>query len=259
MCRIISIANQKGGVGKTTTTINLAVSLVNLDKKVLCVDLDPQANLTMGFGYPNPDEISTNKIEDLLIEPTLLAESAKEDYIINAYGVDFIPASIELAGMDNILINRMKRESALENVLKKHKHNYDFILIDCLPSLGILTINALTACDEIIIPVQSQFYAAKGLTGLINTISAVRDNLNPDLTIAGIIFTMVDKRSKHQKEVVDVVTTFSGEQIRVFQNSIPNSVKVSDNQSKGKPIIGEKDNTVAKAYVAVAKELLGVA
>jgi len=253
MSRIIAVANQKGGVGKTTTTINLAVALAAMGHRVLCVDLDPQANLTMGLGYPNPEEIATSKIEELLLAP---ADS--NDYILHAYGVDFIPASIELAEIETKIINKVGRENTLKKLLEKHKTNYDFILIDCLPSLGILTINALTAADEIIIPVQSQFYAAKGLTGLMESIAIVKENTNADIKIAGILFTMVDARSNHQKDVVDVVTDYSGGAIRIFKTTIPTSVKVSDNQSKGKPIIGEKNNAVAMAYEAVARELLEV-
>jgi len=262
MCKVSSICNQKGGVGKTTTAINLGVALANEGKRVLAIDLDPQANLTMALGYDQPDELETtiaslisNEIND---RNSVRSDSGsgKEDYILSAHGVDFIPSSIELAGIENLLINTMSRENVLKKLLGKHKDNYDYILIDCLPSLNVLTVNALTASNDVIIPVQAQYLSAKGLELLLGTISNVKANLNPKLNIAGVLITMLDTRGNFQKEVVNTISESYGRYIRIFDSHIPTSVKVSENQSKGAAIIGEKNNKVAQGYESLAKELM---
>ena len=254
MNKVIAISNQKGGCGKTTTAINLAVSLANKGKKVLCVDFDGQANLTMGFGFHYPDELDTN-IAKMLIE-SINEPSSKKPYILNSNGVDFIPASLELVNLENILINVMSRENVFKNFLEPLKANYDYIIIDCLPALNILTINALVASDEVIIPVQGQYFSLKGLEMLIDTIYKVQRNLNKDLKIAGILFTMIDGRSNFQKEAVSTVLNNYGTAIKCFRNSIPVSVKVSDKQSQGQPIVGTKNNSVGIAYDLVTEELI---
>lgn len=258
MCRIISIINQKGGVGKTTTAINLGVSLAKLNKKVLLIDFDPQGNLTMALGFAQPDEIEIN-ISKLLLEEingNINEEISANDYIKSAEGIDFIAANIELAGLENILINTMSRENILKNFLYKHKKNYDYILIDCLPSLNILTINALTASDEVIIPVQAQYLSAKGLELLLSTITKVKNNLNDKLKITGVLITMLDKRAAFQKDVIEIIKESYGEFINIFESKIPMSVKVSETQSKGKSIFIEKNNKVKDSYTSFAEELL---
>jgi len=290
-CNVISISNQKGGVGKTTTAINLGVALSEMGKRVLLVDFDPQANLTMGLGYPKPDELDKNIAKVLLAEiegrasiaGDGIAGDGNDDYASNvddaasryiiktSHGVDFIPSSIELAGIENTLMNTISRESVLDGFLSRHKQNYEYILVDCLPSLNILTINALTASDEIIIPVQAQYFSAKGLELLLKSITSVQRNLNRRVKIAGILITMMDKRSSFQKEVYRIV---SGNDIslneansnkrgsrksaiRTFDTIIPLSVKVSSNQSKGITMLNERNNSVTEGYIAFAHELVG--
>jgi chromosome partitioning protein len=257
--KIIAISNQKGGCGKTTTAINLAVALVNMGKKVLCIDFDPQGNLTMGLGHPHPDEIQTT-ISTLLLDDLSRTDEKLPDpsgYILNAYGVDFIPSNVCLSELEGVLFNTMSRENVLKNFLAQHKPNYDYIIIDCLPSLGILAINALVAADEVIIPTEGQYFAVKGLELLLKSISKIKRKLNPSLKIAGLIFTKIDNRSKFQKGAVDLTTSHYGKDLHVFDNAIPSAVKVSDNQSQGKPIVGEKGNAVSDAYEGIAREIIG--
>ena len=249
--KIISITNQKGGCGKTTTAINLAVALANQGQRVLCIDFDSQANLTMGLGCAYPDDLEDN------ISRILRSQISGLDplpNILTSHGVDFIPASIELATLEQQLISTMSRETVLKRFLQQFKDNYDYIIIDCLPSLNVLTVNALVACDEIIIPVQSQYFSLKGLEMLLNTTMEIKAQLNPNLAIAGILFTMFDRRSNHQQAAIDLVkVTYEGT-IPFFDTIVPLSVKVSDLQSMGKPIVGDKTNQVGEAYQVFAKE-----
>lgn len=255
--KIIAISNQKGGVGKTTTTINLGASLTKIGKKVLLIDLDPQGNLTMSLGYEHPDELEIN-IARLLhdeINKTIKEEVISSSYILTAHGIDFIPASIELAGLENILVNTISRENVLKNFLSKFREKYDYILIDCLPSLNILTINALTASDEVIIPVQAQYLSAKGLELLLETVAKVKNSLNDKLEVRGVLITMLDKRASFQKRVIETITESYQKDIKIFNSKIPLSVKVSENQSKGVTVMNEKNNRVAEEYLNFAKEL----
>jgi len=265
MCKIISIINQKGGVGKTTTCINLAVSLVQMGKKVLAVDLDSQANLTMGMGYANPDEIPI-KLADLLQSEInkrtgggqqIYNFDTKEQFVLTAHGVDFIPSSLDLAGLELTLMNTIGRETVLKSFLEQFKADYDFILIDCLPSLGIFTVNALTASDEIIIPVQAQYFGAKGVEALMQSVSSVQTYLNPSLKVLGILITMLDGRSKFQREVGEIVNENYAEYTNIFNTAVPLSVEVSKQQSQGLPIVAVKHNRVSEAYNDFAMEVLG--
>ena len=263
MCKTISIINQKGGVGKTTTCINLAVSLVQMGKKVLAVDLDSQANLTMGMGYANPDEIPV-KLADLLQSEIAKRTSGqkadifndKGKFILSAHGVDFIPSSLDLAGLELVLMNTIGRETVLKSFLEQFKADYDFILIDCLPSLGIFTVNALTASDEIIIPVQAQYFGAKGVEALLQSVTSVQTYLNPYLKVLGILITMLDGRSTFQKEVGKIVQESFADYTNIFNTCVPLSVEVSKQQSQGLPIVAIKNNRVSEAYNNFAAEVL---
>jgi len=290
MCKTISIINQKGGVGKSTTCINLAASLVKHGKRVLAIDLDSQANLTMGMGYDNPDEIPI-KLADLLqheitnrsgvatsfnvngsstnanesnggnnnisssINQTFTAEE-KQQFILSAHGVDFIPSSLDLAGLELTLMNTIGRETVLKSLLEQLKGDYDYILIDCLPSLGIFTVNALTASDEIIIPVQAQYFGAKGVEALLQSVASVQTYLNPKLKVLGILITMLDGRSVFQKEVKTIVQNGFAEYTHIFDTTVPMSVEVSRQQAHGTPIVSLKNNSVSAAYSDFAKEVL---
>ena len=232
MCKTISIINQKGGVGKTTTCTNLAVSLVQLGKRVLVIDLDSQANFTMGMGYENPDEIEVKPADLLYAEiskrtsrsnqhPSFSNKQSnpseqREHFILSAHGVDFIPSSLDLAGLELTLMSTIGRETVLKGFLEQFKNDYDYILIDCLPSLGIFTVNALTASDEIIIPVQAQYFGAKGVEALLQSVTSVQQYLNPSLKIAGMLITMLDGRSTFQKEVTQIVTASFGDYANIF-------------------------------------------
>jgi len=263
MCKTISVINQKGGVGKTTTCINLAVSLVKMGKKVLAVDLDSQANLTMGMGHADPDEISIKLADLLQVEITKRTTgqksnlySSREDFILTAHGVDFIPSSLDLAGLELVLMNTIGRETVLKSFLEQFRDDYDFILIDCLPSLGIFTVNALTASNEIIIPVQAQYFGAKGVEALLQSVTSVQTYLNPQLKGLGILITMLDGRSTFQKEVGKIVHESFSDYTNIFNTAVPLSVEVSKQQSQGLPIVAVKNNRVSEAYNDFATEVL---
>ena len=257
MGKIIAISNQKGGTGKTTTTVNLGIGLANEGKKVLLIDYDAQGSLTQCLGYPNPDELSvtiSNLMEKSINEqPTEYGEGI----LHHSEGVDFIPANIELSGMETFLVNTMSRERVLKNYLSQIKDNYDYVLIDCTPSLGMLTINALTAANEVIIPVQSHFLPAKGLEQLLGTVAKVKRQLNPTLKINGILLTMVDGRTNLTKDISQLIRKTYGSNIKVFKTEIPLSVKAAETSAVGKSIYSyDKNGKVADAYRNLTKEVM---
>ena len=254
---VIAVVNQKGGTGKTTTCENLGIGLAMEGKKVLVVDVDPQSSLTISMGWPKPDELDTTLatlmgkvLEDKPIQPG-------EGILHHAEGVDLIPSSIELAGMEVGLVNAMSREKILKQVLEVNKRSYDFILLDCTPSLGMLTINALAAADSALIPVQAQYLPAKGLEQLLQTISKVRRQINPKLRIEGILMTMTDSRTSFGKEIDALVRQAYGGKIKVFAQGIPRSVRAAETSAEGRSIYAhDPKGKVAEAYRALTKEVL---
>ena len=250
MGKIIAVANQKGGVGKTTTSMNLAAGLAFLGKKILLIDLDPQGNATQGLGARNNITTSTY---DLLLRKSTAEECIKT---LKVPPMDLIPATIDLAGSDlEMLGYKDGRERLLKNKLDAVKDNYDFIIIDCPPSLGLLNTNALTAADSVIIPVQCEYYALEGLTQLLSTIRMVQKLFNPKLHIEGVLLTMFDIRVKLSLEVQQEVRKYFKE--RVYKVSIPRNVKLSEAPSHGKSIFQyDIKSSGSRAYVALAKEVI---
>ncbi len=249
MSKIFAIANQKGGVGKTTTAVNLSASLGYLDKKVLLVDCDPQGNATSGLGI-NKSELE-HTVYDVLINNFDLQNAL----IKTPYKVSVLPSNMELAGAEVELVNLELRENKMRSALDKIRDDFDYILIDCPPSLGLLTINALTAADAVIIPIQCEFYALEGVTQLLNTIEIVRNQLNPLLSIDGFIMTMFDSRTKLSKQVVEeVFDNFGG---LLYDTLIQRSVKLSEAPSYGQPIVVyDRFSKSAEMYLNLAKEVV---
>lgn len=250
MGKIIAIANQKGGVGKTTTTINLAASLAALEFRTLIIDADPQANATSGLGF-NPKEVE-NSIYECMVD-----DIRPRDIIIETDfpNLDLLPSHIDLVGAEIEMINLPKREEKMKESLMDVKDMYDFIIIDCSPSLGLIVINSLTAADSVIVPVQCEYFALEGLGKLLNTIKIIQQRLNPALTIEGILLTMYDLRVRLSNQVVHEVTTHFKNM--VFQTLIPRNIRLSESPSYGVPALAQDaDSKGAISYLNLAREIL---
>ena len=254
---IIALSNQKGGVGKTTTCANLGIGLAMEGKKVLVVDADPQSSLSISLGYPQPDQLPvtiTDLMKKVILDKPI---SSGEGILHQKEGVDLLPASIELAGLEASMVNVMSRETILRQVLNKIGKPYDFILLDCMPSLGMLTINALAAADSVLIPVQAHYLPAKGLEQLLQTISKVRRQINPDLRIEGILLTMVDSRTNYARDISNLIRETYGGKLKVFATDIPLSVRAAEISAEGKSIYAhDPKGKVAAAYKELTKEVL---
>ena len=249
---IIAVVNQKGGTGKTTTTENLGVGLALEGKKVLLVDTDPQASLTVSLGNPCPDDLSPT-LSDLMENPI----TPDEGILHHPEGVDLVPSNIELSGMEVALVNAMSRETILRQYLDTVKQNYDYILLDCMPSLGMLTVNALAAADNVLIPVQAAYLPAKGLEQLLGTINKVKRQINPKLRIEGILLTMVDSRTNYSKDISNLIRESYGGKLKVYKTDIPRSVRAEEISAEGTSIFKhDPKGKVAEAYKILTKEVL---
>ena len=258
-CKVIALTNQKGGVGKTTTAVNLGVCLSKQGKKVLLVDADAQANLTMSLGYPRPDDlpISLATIMQDIIDDKLF--DVQKGILHHSEGVDLLPSNIELSGLEVRLINAISRERVLTTCINEVKKNYDYVLIDCMPSLGMLTINALAVADSVVIPTQPHYLSAKGLELLLRSVSKVRRQINPHLRIDGILMTMVMPRTNISKEVTALVRSAYGQNIKVFDAQIPHSIRAVEATAEGKSIFAyDKGGKVAAAYEQFGKEVADI-
>ena len=255
MTNVISIVNQKGGVGKTTTTVNLSAYLAQHGEKVLVIDLDPQGNATSGYGFDK--NLLETSVYDLLVNDTPISDVIQST---NREKIDMCPTNINLAGAEVELVSAMSRETILKRAVETISENYDFILIDCPPSLGLLTLNALAASTDVIVPIQGEYYALEGLTQLIDTINLVRKHLNPTIGIFGVVITMFDGRTQLTRQVTEEVRKYFGE--KVFNTVIPRNIRLAEAPSYGKTIVeydpksrgGHAYNDLAIEVIARAKK-----
>ena len=257
MTKVIALANQKGGVGKTTTAVNLGVGLARQGKKVLLIDADAQGNLTDSLGWNEPDKLSVSLAT--IMTKVIMEESIEpgESILHHDEGVDLIPANIELSAMEMTLTNTMSREIVLRSYLNEVKNKYDYVLIDCMPSLGMITINALAASDSVIIPVQSHYLPAKGMAQLLQTINRVKKNINPNLKIDGVLLTMVDGRTNLAKDVSYMLRNNYGDKLHIFKTEIPLAINAAESSAEGKSIyLHDNNGKAAQAYAALTKEVL---
>ena len=255
--QIIALVNQKGGTAKTTSTVNLGVGLAQAGKKVLVVDADPQASLSISLGHHQPDDLPVT-LSDMMAKVLMDQPITPGEGILHhAEGIDLMPANIELSGMEVSLVNAMSRETILRQYLDTVRKQYTHILIDCQPSLGMLTVNALAAANRILIPCQSEYLPAKGLEQLLSTVSKVRRQINPKLQIDGILLTMVDSRTNFAKEINALLRENYGSKIKVFTSEIPHSVRAKEISAEGKSIFThDPGGKVAEAYRNLTKEVL---
>ena len=257
MCRVIAIANQKGGVGKTTTTSNLGIGLAKQGKKVLLIDADAQGSLTVSLGYTEPDAIEItlasvmgSLIKDEEFEPM-------EGILHHEEGIDLMPGNIELSGLEVSLVNVMSRERIMQEYISMVQDYYDYILIDCMPSLGMITINAFACADSILIPVQAAYLPVKGLQQLIKTIGKVKRQINPKLEIEGILLTMVDSRTNYARDISAMLKEAYGSRVKIFTNIIPISVRAAEISAEGVSIYKhDPKGKVASAYNSLTEEVL---
>ena len=257
MAKITAICNQKGGVSKTVTAVNLGIGLAREGKKVLLVDMDAQGSLTASLGYRRPDQMENTLATILgriiLNEPV----SPGEGIIHQAEAVDLLPANIELSGLEVTLVNTMSRETILREYLNSVREQYDVILLDCCPSLGMLTINALAAADQVLIPMQAHYLSIKGLEQLIRTISNVKRKINPGLEIAGILITMADLRTTYSREIIELLRNSYGDKLRIFNSIIPQSIRAAETSAEGRSIyLHDPAGKVSAAYASLTREVL---
>ena len=254
--KIIAICNQKGGVGKTVTTVNLGIGLARQGKRVLLVDVDAQGSLTASLGYQHPDQLDETLATVLgkVIEDKPLLPS--EGILHQEEGVDLLPANIDLAAMEVTLVNIMSRETILREYLNTVRDQYDIILLDCCPSLGMLTINALSAADEVLIPMQAHYLSLKGMEQFMRTIARVKRQINSNLTISGILITMADMRTTYSQEIVELLRSTYGDRLRIFDAIIPRSIRAAETSAEGKSIfLHNPSGKVSAAYEALTMEV----